>query len=582
MTNLIENMIISASGWRKVFAADGDEHSPTSEISGNDRLLTAGIGHIFSEWVLSRGCRTVISGRDARPTGKAICSVLNRIMTMKGLEVRDLAICSAPEIMAFTKENPDADCFLYVSASHNPRGHNGVKFGFGDGSVAGGKDAAEIISMFREFMGKENVSDILVQLLNKSDSEEMDTGSGERYKKEALDTYLEFNLKTVFPEKRLMEEFISGEKPSIIADMNGSARCLSIDRSFFDRLGITCSFINDQAGNIAHGILPEGKNLSFAADYLKKMHAENSSFTIGYMPDNDGDRGNLVFMSEKGEVLIPDAQTIFALACAAELSFMEYSGMTSGGKTAIAVNCPTSLRVEKIASLYGVKVFRSEVGEANVVNLAAEKRAEGWCVRFLGEGSNGGNITYPATVRDPLNTIMSIIKFRAMPELYRIWCEKAGVPFRKNPSWDEILGTLPEFSTTATDDTLAKMKISCTDHGILKNSYEEVFAEEWEANREFLKERFGFAAWREVNYIGTGSFEGTGPETRKTGIKGGLKIIFSDAEGNDRGFVWMRGSGTEPVFRILADSEGADREKERWLINWQHRMVEEADRRAFR
>ena len=63
---------------------------------------------------------------------------------------------------------------------------------------------------------------------------------------------------------------------------------------------------------------------------------------------------------------------------------------------------------------------------------------------------------------------------------------------------------------------------------------------------------------------------------------GGLKIIFSDRNGTEKGFIWMRGSGTEPVFRILADSEGADTEKERWLIEWQRNLVSEADRRASR
>ena len=581
MDDFLKDMIISASGWRKVFAADGDEHSAEKDISENDRLLTAGIGHVFAAWALSRDCRTVVSGRDARPTGNAICSVLNRVLASEGLEIRDLSICSAPEIMAYTKETPEADAFIYVSASHNPRGHNGVKFGLGDGSVAGGKDAAEIISLFREYMSEPDIRSRLVQVLNKSEEIQLSPDT-ENFKNEALKTYLDFNLRTAFPEKRHEEEFIKAEKPSIIADMNGSARALSIDREFFDRLGIRYAFINDEAGNIAHGILPEGKNLESAAEFLRKKYSEDSSFTVGYMPDNDGDRGNLVFISENGEVTVPDAQTVFALAFAAELSFMEYSGMIAEGKTATAVNCPTSMRIEKIASLFGVKVFRSEVGEANVVNLAAEKRAEGYCVRFLGEGSNGGNITHPATVRDPLNTIMSIIKFRAMPELYRIWCTRSGARFRENPSWDEMIATLPEYRTTATDDPLAKMQITCTDHGLLKNSYEEVFAGEWEKRKKELEEKFGFVSWKEVNYIGTSSIEGTGPETRSKGTKGGLKIIFSDRNGTEKGFIWMRGSGTEPVFRILADSEGADTEKERWLIEWQRNLVSEADRRASR
>jgi phosphoglucomutase len=39
----------------------------------------------------------------------------------------------------------------------------------------------------------------------------------------------------------------------------------------------------------------------------------------------------------------------------------------------------------------------------------------------------------------------------------------------------------------------------------------------------------------------------------------------------------MRGSGTEPVFRVMAEAAGSDRQLERRLIDWQRRMVQEAD-----
>jgi len=60
--------------------------------------------------------------------------------------------------------------------------------------------------------------------------------------------------------------------------------------------------------------------------------------------------------------------------------------------------------------------------------------------------------------------------------------------------------------------------------------------------------------------------------------KGGLKICFNDGAGKARASIWMRGSATEPVFRVIADAEGPDRHVERDLIEWQRRMVTEADR----
>ncbi len=556
-----KKMIISASGWRKVFAADGDENSMSRELSEADRIIAAGIGHIFAKWALAKGCKTVAVGRDARPTGEAICQIVASIAKELGLSIRYLSIASAPEIMAYVKNTDGLDGFIYISASHNPAGHNGVKFGLGDGAVLGGADAADIIAQFKAFMEDKSNYPTLVQYLNNI----AELPPSDQFKKEAMDAYLKFNLETAFASNQELEAFKKADKPAVVGDMNGSARCVSIDHAFFETLGIEYSFINDKAGEIAHGILPEGKNLNCAAAHLEKLHSQDKRFTIGYVPDNDGDRGNLVLLDAQGKAMIPDAQTVFALACTAELTFMQRSGQLAPGKVAVAVNCPTSLRIERIAEKFGVKVFRAEVGEANVVNLAAKLRSQGYTVRFLGEGSNGGNITHPATVRDPLNTIISIIKYASLT----------------GKSWEEMIAELPQFRTTATDDALAKMKIGCTDHGVLKLNYEEVFQKEWEAKKAELAARFGITSWKEINTVGTESCEGTGAEARKAGVKGGLKILFSDKDGKDIAFIWMRGSGTEPVFRILADIESANLEDERYLINWQHQMVEEADKKAL-
>ena len=557
-----KKMIISASGWRKVFAADGDENSMNKELSEADSVIAAGIGYIFSKWAREKGCKTVAIGRDARPTGEAICQIVAATAQQLGLSIQYLAIAAAPEIMAYVKNTEELDGFIYISASHNPAGHNGVKFGLGDGSVLGGSDAADVIARFKAFMEEKSNYPTLVQLLNNSKNATLP--ASEFYKAKALEAYLKFNLATAFATEEELEAFKKAEKPAVVADMNGSARCLSIDRQFFDTLGIEYSFINDTAGEIAHGILPEGRNLNYAAGHLEKLHTEDKRFTIGYVPDNDGDRGNLVLLDKNGKALIPDAQTVFALACTAELTFMQRSGQIAPGRTAVAVNCPTSLRIERIAQRFGVVVHRAEVGEANVVNLAAKLRKQGYTVRFLGEGSNGGNITHPATVRDPLNTIISIIKYASLT----------------GKSWEEMIAELPQFQTTSTDDALAKMKIQCTDHGKLKLCYEDVFKAEWEAKKTELEQKFGITSWREINTIGTESYEGTGAEARKAGVKGGLKILFSNKEGKDIAFIWMRGSGTEPVFRILADIESANPADERYLIQWQHHLVEEADKKA--
>ncbi len=42
--------------------------------------------------------------------------------------------------------------------------------------------------------------------------------------------------------------------------------------------------------------------------------------------------------------------------------------------------------------------------------------------------------------------------------------------------------------------------------------------------------------------------------------------------------MWMRGSGTEPVFRIMADIRGASTRAEQFLVEWQRHMISAADK----
>jgi phosphoglucomutase len=76
------------------------------------------------------------------------------------------------------------------------------------------------------------------------------------------------------------------------------------------------------------------------------------------------------------------------------------------------------------------------------------------------------------------------------------------------------------------------------------------------------------------------------PPRFSEGGRGGLKIEFRGRAAcgspNTIACIWMRGSGTEDVFRVMADvsdaqSAGSAQRLERTLIEWQRRMVLKAD-----
>ena len=633
-----EKMILSASGWRKVFAQSGSENDGAPEISAADRDIVFFAAQSFAEFLQAEfpAIRTVVIARDSRPTGAALLkgavtafaavsavtgsdvsavttagntsavkSSDAPIVTAAGnssaatssaaLAVQSIGIAAAPEIMAYARSAGAA--FMYISASHNPIGHNGFKFGLDTGGVLDGSQSARLIALFTQKCTAAHQDTAAILRKQAAPAPVQAVFEAEAaHKQAALTAYQNFLQEVIADSKDRTEqarffdgirdqctELAAAGKPfTLVADFNGSARAASVDRAFFEKLGMQLVGIAEKAGNIVHGIVPEGGNLKTCAAKIEELHRSNPSQAentlFGYMPDCDGDRGNIIYWDEaQQKALILEAQEVFVLSVIAELSYLHYSGNISA-PLAVTVNGPTSLRINEIA-----KVFYAEVGEANVVNRAEDARRYGYKVRILGEGSNGGNITYPAAVRDPLNTLFAISKLLLIKDMpnrscpFRIWCERSGqmAKYRKDFTFANIIATLPRYWTTPTQEARALMHIHTTDHTALKSAYQKIFMQEWADKKQLLKDRFGIAACKVFAYNGTVCSE----NLRDFGVsaKGGLKVQFYNASHTPIAFIWMRGSGTEPVFRIMADIKGHDQAAEEYLVQWQGDMVRKAD-----
>ncbi len=98
---------------------------------------------------------------------------------------------------------------------------------------------------------------------------------------------------------------------------------------------------------------------------------------VGFGLDPDGDR--LAVLDETGRVLDPDD----VLALAVDIVLRRKTGN-------VVVNLTTSAAIDDIAAAHHSRVFRSPVGEANVVELMQATSAV-----IGGEGSSGG-IIFPA------------------------------------------------------------------------------------------------------------------------------------------------------------------------------------------
>ena len=610
----LNSMILSASGWRGVFAIDGGEESRSAEISDAHKLITAAAANVFAGFLAeqkkdSLSKPIILVGTDTRPTGKAISGEIIRSALASGCTVKWAGSVAAPEIMAWAQQCGSMEKdgkpigFIFISASHNPIGHNGLKFGLTDGGVLAPEQAALLLTNFNSLLAEPEFPSRLEKLLGTVDENLLAavySGEAEE-KKAALDAY--FNLINAAALdvpcagasneqiRSILKSGLKAKPLGLVCDFNGSSRSVSIDRKIYASLGIGFRAINEKAGEIAHRIVPEGESLIPCMQFLEETHCADSSFILGYTPDCDGDRGNLVIWDEsKGQARILEAQEVFALACIAELSLLVRTGglvYNSGGRAitraALAVNDPTSLRIDRIAGAFDVSIFRAETGEANVVGLSRRLRENGYLVRILGEGSAGGNITHPQAVRDPLNTVLGLVKLLAVrsaankPGLFELWCERSHQTalYHENFSLSDIIASLPPFITTGAYEKNAILKIKTADHNILKDRYQRIFLREWDERKEKLRSQYGMDTWEAAAY--NGIQEKRGISNFADAGKGGLKICFYNRDGLAIASLWMRGSATEPVFRIMADAEGRDKQIEQYLIDWQRRMVQEAD-----
>ena len=184
-------------------------------------------------------------------------------------------------------------------------------------------------------------------------------------------------------------------------------------------------------------------------------------------------------------------------------------------------------------------------------------------------------------MRDPLNTLFALAKLlllRDTPEgngLFHLWCrlsvQEGG--YHEAFTLTDVISTLPAYTSTSAYEPEAVMPIRTRDQAALKASFESLFPESWEKRKEYLKKRWQIVAWRQINSEGTVLREGVGPQYRTGAQKGGLKIELIDRDGEVQGFLWMRGSGTEPVFRVAAEIKGRDPEGEKYLLGWLRDLV---------
>ena len=269
----------------------------------------------------------VLLGRDTRPSGESLLNAFSHGLRTQGFNPLDAGILPTPALSSCVIHN--GLCMgAMVTASHNPSQDNGFKFF---------SEKGEKLSP-----NEEKLIESQIDLSENFEAREMALP-----KHDSLEEYVA-RISGFFPDA-----FLRGYR--VVADLANGATIGTTAR-VLSHFGAEVHSINEGEGVINDNAGSEHPNLM-----QDKVRETNAHFGLAH--DGDGDR--VVFADEKGKLIHGD-QILGLLALDAG------SSSSLKGEGLVATEHSNSGLEESLAT-YGLKLFRSSVGDRNVAALMREK-----------------------------------------------------------------------------------------------------------------------------------------------------------------------------------------------------------------
>ncbi len=305
----------------------------------------------YGSWLKSRhsGKLKVVIGRDARPSGQMIQSLVQNTLVGLGIDIIDLDLSTTPTVeMAVVFENANGGIIL--TASHNPVEWNALKLLNEKGEFLSGDDGKAILEMAE----RGDIEFAAVQDLGK-------VVKGES----SLEQHVDEILKLPYIETEKIRE----AKLKVAVDAVNSTGGIAIPY-LLKRLGVEQveELYCEPNGQFPHNPEPLEKHLGEIMELVKAKGCD-----VGVVVDPDVDR--LALISEDGKMF---GEEYTLVACA------DYLLPRKPG--AVVSNLSSSRALRDLASKYNSEYFASAVGEVNVVAKMKEQNA------VLGGEGNGGVI----------------------------------------------------------------------------------------------------------------------------------------------------------------------------------------------
>jgi phosphomannomutase len=331
-----------------------------ASISGIRGVFGAGLGPrelveyaaAYALWCKEQqGSRPlVVIGRDARTTGDICSRIVAGTLSAAGIDVIDAGLSSTPTVeMAVIKEGAVGG--IVLSASHNPGEWNALKLLNGAGEFLSPDEGARVLALATDGLDP-TVGFEAIGTIGESD-------------------YLPYHIDQILGLPFIDRGEIAERGFRVVVDGINSVGGLAIP-ALLARLGLGEEQIIrlncEPTGLFAHPAEPLPANLTETIRAVADSGAD-----LGIVVDPDADR--LALIEGGGRYMSEELTQVVA----ADFMWRFRPGP-------FATNLSSSRAIEDVAARHGQKVYRSAVGEINVVRKMQEVGA------VLGGEGNGGVI----------------------------------------------------------------------------------------------------------------------------------------------------------------------------------------------
>ncbi len=290
----------------------------------------------------------IVIGRDARISGELVSQLVSNTLIALGIDVIDLGLSTTPTVeVAVPMENAIAG--IIITASHNPKQWNALKFVNEKGEFISAADGQEVLNLI-------DSGNIKFAEVDKIGTIKKD------------DTYIDKHIDLILQLELINVDAIKAKKFKVVVDCINSTGALSIP-PLLEKLNCEYILINENpTGEFAHNPEPLAAHL---VDLCETVKRENADLGIAVDPDVD----RLAFVSNDG-TLFGEEYTLVAIA--------DYILSKTPGNTVSNLSSTRALR--DVTEKHGMSYQASAVGEVNVVTKMKETNA------IIGGEGNGGVI----------------------------------------------------------------------------------------------------------------------------------------------------------------------------------------------